>query len=101
MARPLSILPLQDRLWDKVVKTEDCWLWQGGKNHKGYGYISVDGKMKSVHRVSYELLVGKIPDGLQLDHLCKIRNCVKPEHLDPVTLQENIKRGDTGKYQRR
>lgn len=56
----------------------------------------MDGERKVVHRIAYELLVGPIPDGLQLDHLCRVRNCVNPDHLEPVTGQENMRRGYFG-----
>ncbi len=54
-----------------------------------------DGKMLYAHRVSYELFVDAIPDGLTLDHLCRVRHCVNPSHLEPVTMRENLMRGDT------
>ena len=70
----------------------DCWLWQGTTS-SGYGRISVNAKRQSVHRVVWEALVGPIPDGMQMDHLCRIRNCVNPDHLDVVTHKENLRRG--------
>lgn len=70
----------------------DCWLWTGTINHKGYGAISVDGRTKAAHRVVYEMRVAAIPDGLVLDHLCRVRHCVNPAHLEPVTTSENNRR---------
>lgn len=71
-----------------------CWLWQGAAGPNGYGGVRVNGRQLSAHRRSYELLVGPIPDGLELDHLCRTRTCVNPDHLEPVTHQENVLRGD-------
>lgn len=86
------LLPVKVRFWSKVNKTESCWLWTGSKHSSGYGYISIDGKLTLTHRVSYELLVGLIPEGLVLDHSCHVRNCVNPSHLEPVTIEENSRR---------
>lgn len=93
--------PLKDRLMAKVDKREDgCWIWTGTKNGTHYGQIRVMGitSPQLVHRVSYELFVGKIPAGYDVDHLCytedKISNrlCCNPDHLEAVTHQENIQR---------
>lgn len=70
-----------------------CWHWTGAKTAKGYGRFYLDGN-KHAHRVAYELHKGAIPTGLVLDHLCRNPCCVNPEHLEPVTLAENVKRGD-------
>lgn len=75
-----------------------CWLWTAATIQKGYGQFWYDGKLQYAHRIAYELLVGPIPNGLQLDHLCRVRNCVNPEHLEPVTNQENCRRGETGAH---
>ena len=75
----------------------DCWLWIAGKSHNGYGQFSHKGKTYRAHRWSYEYAKGKIPDGLQLDHLCRTRHCVNPDHLEAVTGKENCIRGNTGK----
>jgi hypothetical protein len=71
-----------------------CWEWNGSRHGKGYGHVSVAGRIRKAHRVVYELLVGPIPDGLQLDHLCRNRCCVNPDHLEPVTARTNIRRGE-------
>lgn len=75
-----------------------CWLWSGAISNEGYGRFrfGVRGsKQGMAHRFAYELLVGPIPQGLQLDHLCRTPACVNPAHLEPVTGRENLLRGDT------
>lgn len=84
--------PLADRLWAKVHKTETCWLWTGTTDRDGYGYLGkggAGGGSVRAHRAAYELLVGTIPAGWVIDHLCRVRNCVNPAHLEAVTPQEN------------
>ena len=81
---------------DKGENDEDCWLWNGARQPQGYGVCRHEGKTKRAHRRVYELLVGDIPEGLQLDHLCRVRNCVNPKHLEPVTNAENGRRGIAG-----
>lgn len=70
-----------------------CWLWIGALYQTGYGAVQLDGRMRGAHRAIYELLVGPVPEGLQLDHLCRVRHCVNPTHLEPVTIRENLLRG--------
>jgi hypothetical protein len=72
-----------------------CWIWQRATSADGYGRVSVGGKVIPAHRRAYELLVGPIPKGLTIDHLCRNRPCVNPDHLEPVTNRENILRGNT------
>lgn len=84
-----------NNFWSKVEKTDTCWNWNGCTNGVFYGLISVNNKNILVHRFSYELHKGKIPDGLQIDHLCRNKLCVNPEHLEAVTQYENLKRGNT------
>jgi hypothetical protein len=74
-----------------------CWEWRGSANPRGYGHIRLDmnGRIYAVHRVAYEQLVGPIPAGLEIDHLCFNRRCVNPDHLEPVTRLENVRRGRT------
>jgi len=72
--------------------TGDCWAWQNCINSKGYGCTSIGGKRHLTHRVAYTRIVGKIPAGLQLDHLCRNRRCCNPAHLEPVTAKVNVSR---------
>lgn len=86
-----------------------CWLWVGSDDGrsdagKGYGKFGVDlgggrMRMRSAHRVSYEIFVGTIPEGLQIDHLCRVKCCVNPQHLEPVTAKENCIRAGAGNIQ--
>ena len=89
------------RTSDRLVRgaaPDDCWLWPGGTNGRGYGIIGVKrgpgegSRMLYVHRVMYEKYVGPIPDGLEIDHLCRVRNCANPTHLEAVTRAENVRR---------
>ena len=85
-----------------------CWLWMGAVSAGGYGAIQTNDaaqvsshghrRVRRAHVVSYELHVGPIPLGLELDHLCRVRCCVNPQHLEAVTKQENIRRGEGGKH---
>lgn len=70
-----------------------CTVWVGASNNKGYGVVYLDGRPQLAHRVAYEAQVGPIPDGYVLDHLCRVRNCVRVDHLEPVTQQQNTQRG--------
>lgn len=82
-----------DRLERKTDRTSsDCWLWLGGCFKSGYGRISYRGQPAYAHRISYLLHRGQIPEGLELDHLCRIRHCCNPDHLEPVTHRENLMR---------
>lgn len=88
----------EDVFWSKVDKSgglEACWAWMGSISKKGYGmfYRASDKRWLGAHRVAYELTVGRIPEGLHIDHLCRVRNCVNPSHLEPVTPTENTLRG--------
>lgn len=81
-----------DRVMDKVQRTADgCWQVKPGPN--GYGVLGVEGRTLYAHRYVYERLVGPIPAGLVIDHLCRNRACCNPEHLEPVTQRENCLRG--------
>lgn len=83
-----------ERIMQHSDRSSDCWLWTRSLDGKGYASIKVDGRMQLAHRLSYTSLVGPIPKGLVLDHLCRVRRCVNPAHLEPVTDRENILRGE-------
>lgn len=79
----------------EVCSTTSCWVWVGATNGKGYGQFYCDGRNQLAHRVSYQLYVGEIPEGLTVDHQCENTICVNPDHLKPMTLKENIAKGDS------
>ncbi len=76
----------------KIDKKTGCWDWVASRSKKGYGQFSASGKMRSPHRLSYECHVGPIPEGLQIDHLCRNKACCNPDHLEAVTGLENVRR---------
>ena len=82
-----------ERFWSKVKKTESCWEWKGAKSSTGYGNFSVKYKQHGAHRFAWELLRGPVPEGMTLDHICKNRGCVNPEHMEVVSRGENSRRG--------
>ncbi len=93
MSRPER--PLEDRLFPRIDAEGPCWLWTGATT-EGYGVIGLAGRGSGngyVHCVVWELLVGLIPSGLDLDHLCRVRSCCNPDHLEPVTRAVNVARG--------
>lgn len=95
-------LDLVARIMDNIERVPEsgCWLWMRSVNWGGYGSMGVNGRSCKAHRVSYELLVGPIPEGLTLDHLCGVRCCVNPAHLEPVTRGENTLRGNAPSAQK-
>lgn len=98
----MTALRYPDSLWAKVDKAGPvpeyrpdlgvCWLWTGATMPNGYGNAWNGSEVVGAHRAVYELVVGPIPEGMDLDHLCRVRNCVRPSHVEPVTRSENMVR---------
>ena len=89
----MSVTSERARFLAKVAFTEECWLWLGKPKESGYGRFHFAGRTEYAHRASYRLFVGPIPAGLTLDHLCRTPLCVNPDHLEAVTMRENLLRG--------
>ena len=88
--------PADERFWEKVNKTDSCWLWTAATNGAGYGVLGMQSAPRGhvyAHRFSYELRRGAIPEGMQLDHICRTTRCVNPDHLEAVTPKTNYLRG--------
>ena len=96
---PSELLEQYPRFWLKVTFPDDltqCWLWHGTKSGKNYGIfcpITSQKKRVMAHRFAYEFIIGAIPKGLTLDHLCRVHPCCNPSHLEPVTSAVNVMRG--------
>ena len=86
----------EELFWSRVDKTgpNGCWLWTSYIGSNGYGKFTTTHWSRGAHRVAYELAIGTIPQELQLDHLCRVRHCVNPKHLEVVTAKENTLRGN-------
>ena len=96
---------LAQRTWDKVAigAPDECWLWQGAPSSYGYGRIREAGsgsRMLMAHRVVYEMAKGAIPEGMEIDHICRARMCCNPDHLQPVEPRENTRRGLHGELRK-
>ena len=98
MPRPLTCMrgTPEERFWAKVQKDPSgCWLWAAYVMPNGYGKFGVSKECYAyAHRFSYQLAKGEIPEGLDLDHLCRVRHCVNPDHLEPVSRRANLLRGE-------
>lgn len=98
-APPKALSSLPPRIIDRIlfppIPDSECWLWRGYVMKTGYGRTRLRGKKALAHRAVYEWLVGTIPEGLTLDHLCRVRRCVNPAHLEPVSGYENFRRGES------
>lgn len=101
--KPTPPKPLRDRLYEKTKPGEipknrpelgACLVWTGHVAQSGYGTLAITKRKILAHRMAYELEVGRIPDGLVIDHLCENKQCVNPEHMEPVTLRENFRRSN-------
>lgn len=89
----LRIADGRERFETYFSRADGCWLWTGRLDQDGYGHFRQDYRRTGAHRFAYEYFVGPIPRGLVVDHLCRVRHCVRPDHLEPVTTQENFIRG--------
>jgi hypothetical protein len=85
----------EQRFWSKVDSSGDCWLWTGALEPSGYARFVAEGEKVYIHRYAYEWVIGPIPEGLTIDHLCRVRHCVRPDHLEAVTHRENLRRSPT------
>lgn len=88
----LTLTDIPERITSRIDFQDDCWIWTGYHNATGYPYSSLDGRDQPAYRVVYQMVVGPIPEGLELDHLCNVPSCVNPDHLEPVTHAENMRR---------
>ena len=83
---------MEERFWPKVTPTGFCWEWNAATDARGYGVFNLGSRLDRAHRVAWTLLIGEIPAGLVLDHLCRNQSCCNPDHLEPVTQLENMRR---------
>ena len=88
---------LPERIERKIERVTEsgCWIWMGYINESGYGHVKIKERTLKAHRAVYAMMAGSIPHGLTLDHLCRVRCCVNPSHREPVTIRDNLFRGET------
>lgn len=91
---PIARMNSTERFWSYVIRADGCWGWSGPMNRNGYGKLGIGQKRVAAHRFAYQLLVGEIPEGLEIDHICRVRSCVNPQHLQAVTRKENVENID-------
>lgn len=91
-----TVTDLPRHIQCNIIRDDDsgCWLWKRSLSSDGYGWASLNNKTAQAHRLVYRLLRGEPPEGLVLDHLCRVRHCVNPAHLEPVTPRENLLRSE-------
>lgn len=99
-SKKLPYQQLVDRFWSRTKKQGSCLIWTGHIDKDGYGKFSIREKVWYAHRFAYTLTKGNIPNGLNLDHLCRNRACINPNHLEAVTHLINVKRGNAGLHER-
>lgn len=87
--------PIEPRLerYSIPEPNSGCYLWLAAVSSEGYGLLSVGDRLRPAHLIAYELAKGPVPEGLELDHLCRVRSCINPNHLEPITHRENVIRG--------
>lgn len=95
VATVIDFEKLPKRMQSKIAfePTSGCWLWTGASHPRGYGSVTLLNRTRRAHRAAYEVLVGPVPEGMELDHLCRTPSCVNPDHLEPVTHRVNVLRG--------
>lgn len=83
-----------ESFWRKVDKSGECWLWTGARHSTGYGSFTIAGRQQLAHRVAYFASHGAVPDGLEIDHSCRNKRCVRPDHLRLATHKQNMENRD-------
>ena len=94
MSLPRTLIPVSPRLWDRIDFAGDCWEWTGNRYASGYPRMCVSPPRRMIlpHRVIWQAMVGPIPKGFQIDHRCRNKGCVNPDHLEPVPPTVNVRR---------
>lgn len=92
--KPLTTEAVVEKLNERTARGESCWLWTGKLDDKGYGHVWLGDRSTTAHRATYETFVGPVAKDQQIDHLCRVRHCVNPAHLEAVSPRENTLRGE-------